>query len=76
MTENIEAEVRLLVSKVSEMATQGGGLDRRTYEALTAASAVLSSKVSSGESQGREEALCAVQARLRACEVEPFVEAA
>lgn len=32
MTENIEAEVRLLVSQISERATQGGGMDRLTYD--------------------------------------------
>jgi hypothetical protein len=76
MTENIEAEVRLLVSQISERATQGGGMDRLTYDALSAASAALSSKAPAGGQQGREEALCAMRARLRACEAEPYGEAA
>jgi hypothetical protein len=76
MNENIEAELRLLVRQVSERATRGGGLDRLTYEALTAASVVLSSQAPAGEGRGREEALCAAQARLRACEVGRCVKAA
>jgi hypothetical protein len=76
MTENIEAEVRLLVSRMSEMAAQGGGMDRLTYDALTAASAALSSKASAVGRQGREEALHAMRARLRACEAEPYGAAA
>lgn len=76
MSENIEAELRLLVRQVSERAAQGGGMDRLTYDALTAASAVLSRMPLTGVRQGREEALQAVQARLRACEVEHHGKAA
>jgi hypothetical protein len=76
MGENIEHEVRRLVRQVSERAAQGGGLDRRTYDALRAASAALSSKAPAGESRAREEVLYAMRARLRACEAEPYVKAA
>jgi hypothetical protein len=51
-------------------------MDRLTYDALTAAMAALSSQALTGGRQGREEALQAVQARLRACEVEPYFKAA
>jgi hypothetical protein len=76
MGENIEAELRLLVRQISERATQGGGLDRLTYDALRAASVALSSQALAGESQGREATLRAMRARLRACEAEPYVKAA
>jgi hypothetical protein len=76
MVVNIEAELRLLVRQVSERATQGGGMDRLTYDALFAASAALASGAPAGGSQGREEALRAIQARLQACEAEPYVKAA
>jgi len=76
MGENIEAEVRCLVRQVSDRATQAGGMDRRTYDALFAASAALASKSLDGESRGREDALQAMRACLRACEVEPCIEAA
>jgi hypothetical protein len=73
---SIEAELRLLVRQVSERAVQGGGLDRRTYDALRAASAALSSKAPTSDDRGREEAFHGMQARLCACEAEPYVEAA
>jgi hypothetical protein len=76
MSDSIEAELRLLVRQVSERAAQGGGMDRLTYDALTAASAALSSMALADGRQGREEALQAVQARLRACEAESYVKAA
>lgn len=76
MGDSIEAELRLLVRQVSERAAQGGGMDRLTYDALRAASVVLSSQAPAGEGRGREQALCAVRARLRACEAEPAVRAA
>jgi hypothetical protein len=76
MGENIEHEVRRLIWQVSERAAQGGGMDRLTYDALTAASLALSSKAVAGGHQGREKALQAVQARLCACEVESYVRAA
>jgi hypothetical protein len=74
--ENIEAELRLLVQRISGMATQGGGMDRPTYDALRAASMALSSNPSAGRQQGPEEALHAMRARLRACEAEPYGKAA
>jgi len=76
MSENIEAEVRLLVQQVAERATQCGGLDRETYDALTAASAALSALARAVEHEGREEALRTMLARLRACEVETYDKAA
>jgi hypothetical protein len=76
MSNDIEAELRLLVRQVSERATLGGGMDRLTYDALSAASAALSSMALADERQGREEALYAVRARLRACEAGPYVKAA
>ncbi|MCJ2051831.1 hypothetical protein [Methylobacterium sp. J-070] len=76
MSKNIEAEVRLLVQRVAERATQGGGLDRETYDALTAASAALSALALAVEHEGREEALRTMLARLRACEAEPYDKAA
>lgn len=76
MDENIEAEVRLLVRQVSERATQGGGMDHRTYEVLIAAAEALSALVLTGESEGREEALRAVQVRLNACRAEDYDKAA
>jgi hypothetical protein len=76
MDENIEAELRLLVQRISERAPQAGGMDRLTYDALTAASAALSAGAHASEREGREEALYAMRTRLRACEAEPFVKAA
>lgn len=76
MGENIETEVRLLVRQVAKRAIQGGGMNRLTYDALSAASAALSSKASVGGQQGREEALHAMRARLHACEAEPYGKAA
>jgi hypothetical protein len=76
MGDNIEAELRLLVQQISERATHGGGMDRLTYDALTAAAAALSSMALAGGRQGREETLHAMRARLRACEAEPCGEAA
>lgn len=76
MGDNIETEIKLLVRQISERATQGGGMNRLTYDALSAASAALSSKALAGESRGREEALYSMRARLHACEAEPYVEAA
>jgi hypothetical protein len=76
MSESIEAELRILIRQVSERAAQGGGMDRSTYEALTAASAALSALARAVEPEGREEALQAAQARLRACQAEPDVKAA
>ncbi len=76
MSENIEAELKLLVRQISERATQGGGMDRETYEALTAASVALSAPDHGGGSQGHGTALLAAQARLRACAAETYVRAA
>ncbi|MGT2482168.1 hypothetical protein ACU4GR_32610 (plasmid) [Methylobacterium oryzae CBMB20] len=76
MSASIEAELRLLVRQVSERATLAGGMDRQAYDALIAANAVLSSMALADRRQGREEALLAVQERLRACEAEPYVRAA
>lgn len=76
MSKSIEAELRLLVRQASERATLAGGMDRQAYEALMAANAVLSSMALADRRQGREEALLAVQARLRACEAEAAVKAA
>jgi hypothetical protein len=76
MGENIEAELRLLVQRISGIATQGGGMDRLTYDALRAVSAALSNKALASGRQDREEALHAMRARLRACEAEPYGEAA
>lgn len=76
MSENIEAELKLLVSQISERATQGGGMDRETYETMTAASVALSTPVHGGERQGHGNALLAAQARLRACAAETYVRAA
>jgi hypothetical protein len=44
VSENIEAEVKLLIRQVSEQVTQCGGMNRQTYDALSAASATLSSE--------------------------------
>lgn len=76
MSASIEAELRLLVRQVSKRATLGGGMDRLTYDALTAASVALAGKALVGESLSRKEALCAAQVRLRACEAQSYVEAA
>ena len=76
MSANIETEVRLLVQQVRKRATQGGGMDRLTYDTLFAAAAALSNKLAAGESLAREEALHAIRARLRACGAEPYTEAA
>ncbi|MGH1588684.1 hypothetical protein ACRBEV_10335 [Methylobacterium phyllosphaerae] len=76
MSENIEAEVRLLVQRVAERATQGGGLDRETYDVLTAASAALAALACAIEHEGREEVFRTMLARLRACEAEPYDKAA
>ncbi|MGH1575572.1 hypothetical protein ACRAWG_39345 (plasmid) [Methylobacterium sp. P31] len=76
MGENIEHEVRCLVRQVSEQAAQGGGLDRLTYDTLTAASAALSIVARGGGHEGREEALRAMRMRLRACEAGNHVKAA
>ena len=70
MSENIEAEVRLLVRQVTERATQGGGMDRSTYDTLSAASAALSSEGLADGLQGRDEALHGTRKRLRACSSE------
>lgn len=74
MVENIEADVRLLVRQVAERALQGGGMDRATYDALSAASTALSALTRAGEPQA--PALQDVQARLRACEATAVVRAA
>ncbi len=76
MGESIEAELRLLVQEVSERATQGGGLDQLTYDALRAASAALTSHGPAGEHRDQIETLRTMRERLRACEAEPFVKAA
>jgi hypothetical protein len=76
MGDSIEAEVRLLVWQISERAAQGGGMDRLTYDTLFAASAALSSKLATGESQGHEDALHAIRARLHTCGAEPYAKAA
>jgi hypothetical protein len=76
MDASIEAELRFLVRHISKRAAQGGGLDGQTYDALREASAALSSKPPTGESEGREEALHAMRARLRACEAGLHVKAA
>ncbi|MDN3571893.1 hypothetical protein [Methylobacterium longum] len=76
MGDDIEAEVRRLVQRIAERATQGGGLERETYDALTAASAALSALARAFEREGHEETLRAMLARLRACEAEPFIKAA
>lgn len=70
MGENIGAELRLLIQQISERAAQGGGMDGQTYDALIAAMAMLSSLALAGGSQGREEALHGMRARLHACQAE------
>ncbi|MGH1572398.1 hypothetical protein ACRAWG_19075 [Methylobacterium sp. P31] len=50
-------------------------MDRRAYDVLMAAAAALSSMALAGGREVREEALLAVQARLNACEAEPYVRA-
>ena len=70
MGENIGAELRLLVRQISEQAAQGGGMDGQTYDALIAAMAVLSSQALAGMSQGREDVLQGMRARLHACQTD------
>ena len=73
MAENTEADVRLLVRQVAELALQGGGMDRQTYDVLSEASAALAAFPGGGSCQ---DTLRAVEARLRACELVPVMRAA
>jgi hypothetical protein len=58
-----EVEIRVLIREVSARAARGGGMDRETYDALSAASALLADLAfRPGESE-----LALVRDRLTAC---------
>lgn len=76
MAENIEIEVRSLLSRIAASATRTGGMNAATYEALMAASAALAGAVTPEGQPNRLAALSAACAGLQACEGESRVEAA
>lgn len=72
MVKVTEAEVRALIHRVAAEAARGGGMDRATYDALSAANAILA-ETGSGP---LESDLALVRDRLTACGAAPLARAA
>lgn len=67
-----EGEIRALIRHIAAEAARGGGMDRETYDALSAANAILTDAASGG----REGDLTIVRDRLQACGTAPLARAA
>lgn len=76
MSNEIEAEVRRLLRELSKAAALSGGMDRATYDALVAASALMSGSALPDDQLARSVALSAARARLTACAMAQQLKAA